>query len=59
VFAEAGTGYDIASLIETVLASDVYETGADWARLSNAELDFLVEVRLFEEVSQDTAIGTT
>ncbi len=47
VYAEAGQQGATASLFGSETPDDLFESGEDWARVSNSLLDFLIEVRRF------------
>jgi uncharacterized protein YkwD len=47
VYAEAGQQGATALLLGSETPGDVFESGDDWARVSNSLLDFLIEVRRF------------
>ena len=47
VYAEAGQLGATALLLGSETPGDLFESGEDWARVSNSLLDFLIEVRRF------------
>lgn len=53
VYAEAGSGEDSASFEATGRDDDLFESGENWARLSNDVLGIVIEATDFEAISTD------